>query len=151
MGAVHRPRLRAGAFADTDELTALSETVAGLGGFYHTHTRSDLRAEGAAAPWEEAVEIGRRSGIPVHLTHYRQGRQGQGSHLDYLGLVEDARSEGLDVTFDLLLVPLLRHDSGHRLPGVVEGRRPGATSGCPEGPGRPRPDREGAAASGAGE
>ena len=32
-----------GAYADTDELAALSETVARFGGFYHTHTRSDLR------------------------------------------------------------------------------------------------------------
>ena len=94
-----------GAFADTDELVALSDTVAGLGGFYHTHTRADLRAQGRLAPWEEALEIGRRGGIPVHLTHYRQGRQGQGSHLDYLGLVEDARAEGLDVTFDCYSYP----------------------------------------------
>ena len=51
------------------------------------------------------MEIGRRSGIPVHLTHYRQGRQGLGSHLDYLGLVENARDEGLDVTFDCYTYP----------------------------------------------
>ena len=36
----------------------------------------------------------------MHLTHYRQGAQGEGSHLDYLGLVENARAQGMDVTFD---------------------------------------------------
>jgi N-acyl-D-amino-acid deacylase len=51
------------------------------------------------------VEIGRRSGIPVHLTHFRQSKQGDGSHLGYLGLVEDARAEGLDVTFDCYAYP----------------------------------------------
>jgi N-acyl-D-amino-acid deacylase len=57
------------------------------------------------APWEEAVEIGRRSGCPIHLTHYRQSSQGVGSHLDYIGLVENARDEGLDVTFDCYTYP----------------------------------------------
>ncbi|MCH8827805.1 MAG: amidohydrolase family protein, partial [Chloroflexi bacterium] len=94
-----------GAYADTDELVALSEVSARLGGIYHTHTRASLKAKGVLAPWEEALEIGRRSGIPVHLTHFRQGRQGDGSHLDYLGLVENARDEGMDVTFDCYTYP----------------------------------------------
>ena len=94
-----------GAYASTEELAALSETANRLGGIYHTHTRASLLSQGHLAPWEEAVEIGRRSGIPVHLTHYRQGAQGLGSHLDYLGLVENARDEGLDVTFDCYTYP----------------------------------------------
>ena len=94
-----------GAFASTDELVTLARASARLGGFYHTHTRGSLRAQGLLAPWEEAVEIGRRAESPVHLTHYRQGAQGQGSHHDYLGLVEDARDEGLDVTFDCYTYP----------------------------------------------
>ena len=94
-----------GSFASTDELIALGEVVAGLGGFYHTHTRASLRARGRLAPWEEAIEIGERSGAPVHLTHYRQSRQGDGSHLDYLGLVERNRARGMDVTFDCYTYP----------------------------------------------
>jgi len=94
-----------GAYADTDELVALSEASARLGGFYHTHTRASLKSQGVLAPWEEALEIGRRSGIPIHLTHFRQGKQGDGSHLDYLSMVEDARDEGMDVTFDCYTYP----------------------------------------------
>ena len=94
-----------GAYADTDELVALSEVAARLGGMYHTHTRASLRSQGLLAPWEEALDIGRRSGCPVHLTHYRQGAQGVGSHLDYLGLIEDARASGMDVTFDCYTYP----------------------------------------------
>ena len=94
-----------GSYADTDELVALSEAAASLGGIYHTHTRASLRAKSVLAPWEEAVEIGRRSGIPVHLTHYRQPAQGVGSHLDFLGLVDNSRDEGLDVTFDCYTYP----------------------------------------------
>jgi N-acyl-D-amino-acid deacylase len=94
-----------GAYADTGELVALSEEAARHGGFYHTHTRASLREKGLLAPWEEALEIGQRSGIPVHLTHYRQSAQGVGSHLDYLGLVDDARARGMDVTFDCYTYP----------------------------------------------
>ena len=94
-----------GSYADTQELSSLSEVAASLGGIYHTHTRASLRSQGLLAPWEEALEIGRRSGIPVHLTHYRQSAQGVGSHLDYLGLVENARQSGLDVTFDCYTYP----------------------------------------------
>ncbi|MCL0099627.1 D-aminoacylase [Dehalococcoidia bacterium] len=94
-----------GAFADTEELVALSKTVADMGGFYHTHTRSALRAKSLLAPWHEALDIGRRSGIPLHMTHYRQSAQGVGSHLDYLNLIENARDEGMDVTFDCYTYP----------------------------------------------
>ena len=94
-----------GAFASTEELIALAEQTAAMGGFYHTHTRASLRSKGTYAPWEEAVEIGRKSGIPVHLTHYRQSKQGEGSHLGYLNLVEKARAEGIDVTFDCYTYP----------------------------------------------
>ena len=94
-----------GSFASTDELVGLCAEAARLGGFYHTHTRSTLRAAGHLAPFEEAVEIGRRSGCPVHLTHFRQPAQGVGSHLEYLDLVESSRAEGLDVTFDCYTYP----------------------------------------------
>ena len=94
-----------GAYADTDELAALMETVARYGGFYHTHTRTDMKKVSLLAPWDEALEIGRRSGGAVHLTHYRQSTQGEGSHWDYLDLVDDARAQGMDVTFDCYTYP----------------------------------------------
>ncbi len=105
-----------GAFADTDELVALAEVTAHLGGFYHTHTRSSLRAKGLLEPWREALQIGRRSGVPVHLTHYRQSAQGVGSHLDYLELVERARADGLDVTFDCYAYPYMGTSATFDLP-----------------------------------
>ena len=94
-----------GSFASTEELASLCSVVADLGGFYHTHTRASLKSKGRLAPWLEAIDIGERSGVPVHLTHYRQSYQGDGSHLDYIGLVEDNRSRGMDVTFDCYTYP----------------------------------------------
>ena len=94
-----------GSYANTDELIELSRSADRMGGFYHTHTRASLLKEGLLAPWEESLRIGRGSGIAVHLTHYRQSAQGVGSHWDYIGLVEDARDEGMDVTFDCYPYP----------------------------------------------
>jgi N-acyl-D-amino-acid deacylase len=94
-----------GSYASTDELVELADVAARLGGFYHTHTRSPLAVHGHMAPFHEAIDIGRRGGCPVHLTHFRQASQGLGSHLEYIGLVEDARAEGMDVTFDCYSYP----------------------------------------------
>ena len=94
-----------GSYASTEELGALAGVAARMGGHYHTHTRASLRSQGLMAPWEEALQIGRLGDCPVHLTHYRQGASGVGSHLDYLGLVERGRDEGMDVTFDCYTYP----------------------------------------------
>jgi N-acyl-D-amino-acid deacylase len=51
-------------------------------------------------PINEAIEIGRRSGIPSHITHLYQRVTAPGGGRRILRVVEDAREEGLDVTFD---------------------------------------------------
>ena len=95
-----------GAYADTEELINLSKEAYKLDGFYHTHTRAKLITDkNILAPWDEAIEIGKKSGIPVHLTHYKQRDPGIGSYNDYLGLVENAREDGMDVTFDCYTYP----------------------------------------------
>ena len=88
-----------GSYADTDELAALSATVARLGGIYHTHVRYGL-GDRFLDPFREAVEIGRRSGVPVHITHFYQRVPVAGGADAMLELVEAARAGGLDVTFD---------------------------------------------------
>ncbi|MBW3612823.1 MAG: D-aminoacylase [Chloroflexi bacterium] len=88
-----------GSYADTDELVELSRVAARLGGIYHTHCRHKL-GDRSLDPFKEAIEIGRRSGIPSHITHFYQRVGSQAGAEQLLGLVEDARDEGLDVTFD---------------------------------------------------
>ena len=93
-----------GSFADTDELVALSEQTARLGGFYHTHVRYTL-GDRYLDPFREALEIGRRADVPVHLTHLcRLVTQPEGAD-PILELVEDARAGGMDVTFDMFPYP----------------------------------------------
>ncbi|MBI2869197.1 MAG: D-aminoacylase [Chloroflexi bacterium] len=88
-----------GCYAGTDELVELCREVNRLGGFYHTHVRYTL-GDKFLDPFREAIDIGRRSGAPVHLTHFNQRVPGRGGHHEMLALVDRARDDGVDVTFD---------------------------------------------------
>jgi N-acyl-D-amino-acid deacylase len=89
-----------GSYATTAELVELAAEAARLGGIYHTHVRYPL-GDGFLDPYREAIEIGRRSGAPVHITHFYHRPTFPGPPAVMLALVDDARGEGLDVTFDL--------------------------------------------------
>ncbi len=88
-----------GSFASTDELAALTAEAAAAGGFYHTHVRYRL-GDRFLDPFREAIEIGRRGPGPVHLTHFYHRQSYPGGPEAMLALVDDARGEGRDVTFD---------------------------------------------------
>ncbi|MEO5986835.1 MAG: D-aminoacylase [Candidatus Limnocylindria bacterium] len=88
-----------GAYANTDELVALTEEAARAGGFYHTHVRYDL-GDRYLDPFREAIEIGRRAAGPSHITHFYHRQTFPDGPAPMLALVDDARAEGLDVTFD---------------------------------------------------
>jgi N-acyl-D-amino-acid deacylase len=85
--------------AEADEVVALCEEVARYGGLYDTHVRH-------LPGWyfkssEEAIAIGRRAGVPVQIAHLflpAPLHAGQGARL--LEIIETARAEGDDVTFD---------------------------------------------------
>jgi N-acyl-D-amino-acid deacylase len=89
-----------GAYASTGELADLLTEAAKLGGFYHTHVRYPL-GDGFLDPFREAIEIGRRGDGPVHITHFYHRATFPGTPEDMLRLVDDARAEGLDISFDL--------------------------------------------------
>lgn len=88
-----------GSYATTDELAALAGEAARLGGIYHTHVRYPL-GDRFLDPFREAIEIGRRGGAPAHITHFYHRATFPGTPEQMLALVDDARAEGLDVTFD---------------------------------------------------
>jgi len=94
-----------------------------LGGIYHTHVRYSL-GDKFLDPFREALDIGRGSDIPVHITHFYHRTTSPGGASRMLGLVEDARDAGLDVTFDsypynlsstrlTILLPQWTHDGGY--------------------------------------
>jgi N-acyl-D-amino-acid deacylase len=88
-----------GAFATTEELAELTKEAARHGGFYHTHVRYSL-GDRYLDPFREAIEIGRRGQGPAHITHFYHRQTFPDGPGPMLALVDDARAEGLDVTFD---------------------------------------------------
>ena len=77
--------------ASTDELIAVARVVAEYGGVYSSHVRG-IRGD-VAAGVKETLEVGRKSGAAVHISHLF------GSDELYR-LLTDARDSGVDVTFD---------------------------------------------------
>jgi N-acyl-D-amino-acid deacylase len=88
-----------GSYADTAELASLSEEAGRGGGIYHTHVRYQL-GDRYLDPFREAIEIGRRAAAPAHITHFYHRTTYPGGPEPLLALVDDARADGLDVTFD---------------------------------------------------
>jgi N-acyl-D-aspartate/D-glutamate deacylase len=88
------------AFATLDELVALSTPAAALGGRYASHLRHDGKRlrEGI----EEAIAIGERAKLPVHVFHIKvTGQQNFGRMKEVVTLVEAARARGVKVTADI--------------------------------------------------
>jgi N-acyl-D-amino-acid deacylase len=86
-------------FAGTEELIDLCSVVAEFGGYYCPHTRS--YGKGALESYAEMVDIARRSGCPLHLTHATMNfAPNRGRAQEFLALVDDAREEGLDISLD---------------------------------------------------
>lgn len=86
-------------YASTAELADLASVSAKLGGFYHSHVRYTL-GDRFLDPFREAIDIGRRASSPSHITHFYHRGTFPGTPDQMLDLVDDARAEGLDVTFD---------------------------------------------------
>jgi len=88
-----------GSYATTAELAALTRVAGEAGGIYHTHVRYQL-GDRYLDPFKEAIQIGRRAGAPSHITHFYHRETHPGGPEALLALVDDARDEGVDVTFD---------------------------------------------------
>jgi N-acyl-D-amino-acid deacylase len=110
----------AGFSASTDEMVALARAAAVHGGIYMTHMRDE--EEGMLSALKEAIEIGKRAGLPVQISHIKMGnRNVWGQSKEAIKLIEAARGSGADVTADeypytawastiTVLVPSRKHD-----------------------------------------
>lgn len=84
------------AYMSTDELTALAKEAAAAGGIYATHMRTDYGQNPEAVT--EAVTIGARAGLPVHLFHLNS--MASTNAPAFLRIVKEARQRGQRVTGD---------------------------------------------------
>jgi N-acyl-D-amino-acid deacylase len=82
-----------------EEVVAICEVARDFDGIYDVHLRSE--GDGIIAAMEEVIEIGRRSGIPIVITHHKaMGKRNWGRSEETLRMVDDARDQGLDVSLE---------------------------------------------------
>ena len=88
-----------GAYAETDEIIALTQVAARYGGIYATHMRNE--GEHLLESIEEALNIGREAGLPVQISHHKAtGQSNHGKVAQSLQLLTHTRQQGQDVTVD---------------------------------------------------
>jgi N-acyl-D-amino-acid deacylase len=89
-----------GCFASTEELVSLASTSTSLGGFYASHIRGEGRTLIKAV--EEAIRIGREAPSRVEISHHKAcGRPSWGTVGRTIAMIEEAREQGVDVSFDV--------------------------------------------------
>lgn len=122
-GLVYAPS----AFADTAELIALARSMAQGGGLYFSHIRGEANTLVEAV--EEAIRISAESGVGLQIAHVKAaGRENWPKMDTVLGLIDEARRRGLDVSADVYpypasstvmvsLLPRWVHDGG--MPALV--------------------------------
>ena len=86
-----------GHYSDTDEPVSICQGIGDLGGFWVTHARYSL-GDRLMDLFLEAVDIGRRSGIPEQSSHYHSPVDCMGDLM--VALVGEGQDSGVDVSFD---------------------------------------------------
>ena len=84
-------------YADTDEMVELCKVCAEYDVPFVIHTRTVYRGEYFDPTWE-AIEIARRSGCKLHLSHFRTSPDNAGQAEQMMEPIEKAIAEGIDVT-----------------------------------------------------
>ncbi len=88
-----------GMYSPTQEIVDLAKVAASHGGVYATHMRYEGTKVHEAI--DEALTIGREAKIPVQISHFKvTGKNNWGRSSETLGMVEEARKQGYDVTID---------------------------------------------------
>jgi N-acyl-D-amino-acid deacylase len=94
-GLIYNP----GTYAKTDEIVALAKVAAKHQGLYASHIRDE--GIGVLQAIEEIIEIARRAGIRIHISHIKvSGRIVWGKAPDVIGRLRRARKDGVQVTAD---------------------------------------------------
>lgn len=89
-----------GNFATTEELIEMAKAMAPHGGIYISHMRSE--ADQFLKAIDEALEIGRKGGVPVEIYHLKAaGRRNWHKAALAIARINAARAEGQDVGADM--------------------------------------------------
>ncbi|MGD9632788.1 MAG: amidohydrolase family protein, partial [Pirellulales bacterium] len=88
-----------GSFADVNELAAIAQVVGAAGGIYASHIRDE--GDQLLESIDEALEIGRRAHLPIHISHLKASKQSNwGKVKAAAAMIRAARDAGLRVTAD---------------------------------------------------
>jgi N-acyl-D-amino-acid deacylase len=110
------------AYAETAELIELCKVVAEFDGAFVVHQRSE--ADTILTSMEEVIEIGRRSSVKIHFSHFKVcGRTNWPLIDQVLALLDSAAAEGIRTSFDQypyvagstmlgVILPPWAHDGG---------------------------------------
>ncbi|MBN8807986.1 MAG: amidohydrolase family protein [Sphingomonas sp.] len=87
-------------FSKTDEVIALSAEAAKRGGYYDSHIRDESSYTiGLLAAIDEAIAIGRATGMPIHISHIKAlGVDVQGKAPEVIARIDAARAAGINIT-----------------------------------------------------
>ncbi|MEM7118508.1 MAG: D-aminoacylase [Chloroflexota bacterium] len=85
-------------WATTDELVEACRAMAPQQGIYVTHIRYK---KGIVAGLKEAVEIGKRAGVPVHISHLKGAAQAQDRDGGVMAYINKVAINEVDFTFDV--------------------------------------------------
>ncbi len=94
-------------YSTTDEMVELCKVAAEFDRPLSIHLRNhnvDRAPTGGGV--EEAIEIGKQSGVKVHLEHYRTQPGSEGDLEAILAPVDRAKSEGVDITLETYPYPV---------------------------------------------
>ncbi len=85
-----------GSWIDTDTLVAMCQAAAPFGGIYSTHMRTE--GQGVFESVAEAIEIGRRAGVPVDIIHLKIAEHKLwGQMPELVATIANARAQGVEV------------------------------------------------------
>lgn len=87
-------------FATTGELVRLARVAQRHGGVYFTHIRNE--SDEMMPAIDEAIHIGRETGIPVNIWHLkRAGQQNWGTMGEAIARIQAAQDEGIDIAANI--------------------------------------------------
>ncbi len=93
-------------FSDTQEIIELCRAANEHGSVYVTHTRNvNVDRSFGGGGVTEALEIGRQSGIPVHIEHIRTGPGTAGKVEELMAPIDQAIQDGVDCSMELYPYP----------------------------------------------
>lgn len=94
-GLIYAPGLH----ATTDEIASLASELSERGGIYASHIRGE--GETVFDSIRECIDVGRRAGVPAHVSHLKvEGQPMWGRAPELLALIDAERARGADVTAD---------------------------------------------------